>query len=237
LTSPERLPGRPALRDPVAGIAAGVLVGLLVGVAWSARKDVAAQSGGQESSERVVEGPRYTRDGALLRPEGFERWMLAGASLGLGYGDSPEESAGPGRFHNVYIEPGAYAAFTETGAFPQGTMLAMAVYDPEERIPPQRWGYVEGVLTGLEVAVKDSSRFEDGWAYFGFARNPSGDAVGAGDVEGDGLPAREVGDEGRFAASARAFPPSACAACHREHAALDNVFTQFYPLLREGGKP
>ena len=203
----------PTGRPRVAGIAAGVLVGLLVGVAWSARKDVAAQSGGQESSERVVEGPRYTRDGALLRPEGFERWVLAGASLGLGYGDSPEESAGPGRFHNVYIEPGAYAAFTEAGAFPQGTMLAMAVYDPEERIPPQRRGYVEGLLTGLEVAVKDSSRFEDGWAYFGF------------------------GDEGRFAASARAFPPSACAACHREHAALDNVFTQFYPLLREGGKP
>ena len=69
----------------------------------------------------------FTEDGALLRPQGVERWLLAGASLGLGYGDSPEGPAGgPGRFHNVYLEPGAYATFRRTGTFPQGTMLAMA---------------------------------------------------------------------------------------------------------------
>jgi hypothetical protein len=184
-----------------------------------------------------------------MRPDGFERWVLAGASLGLGYGDAPEASAGPGRFHNVYLEPGAYAAFKRTGAFPQGTMLAMAVYDPEERVPPQRQGYVEGAWTGLEVAVKDSSRFEGGWAYFAFALvDGPDDAAEVGDVAGSrltgseaGAPERfarsDVGAAAKFAASARAFPPSACAACHREHAALDNVFTQFYPLLREGGKP
>jgi hypothetical protein len=170
----------------------------------------------RSAAERGAAAPRFTEKGELVKPEGVERWILAGASLGLDYSDSPARADGaPGRFHNVYLEPGAYAAFLRTGAFPQGTLLAMTVYEPEERIPPQRHGYVEGELVGLEVAVKDSARFEEGWAYFGFAQDA------------------ERGFEG----TARAFPAAACFACHRAHAARDNVFTQFYPLLRGGETP
>ncbi len=47
--------------------------------------------------------PATPLDGALLRPAGVERWVLVGASLGLGYSDATED--GPGMFHRVYLEP------------------------------------------------------------------------------------------------------------------------------------
>ena len=158
------------------------------------------------SSATVVEsepGPRYAADGRLLRPEGVDRWVLVGASLGQGYRDATED--GPGMFHRVYLEPSAYDHFLRTGGFREGTMLALAIRRPERRVPPSRTGWTEGELSALEVAVKDRSRYEGGWAYFDF---------------------------GRSARPAEAFPPERCASCHARHAALDNVFVQFYPQLR-----
>ncbi len=59
------------------------------------------------------------------------------------------------------------------------------------------------------MALKDSDRFEDGWAYFNFSRR------------------------GELAKEAPTFPKAACYNCHDSHAADDNVFVQFYPVLRE----
>ncbi len=148
-------------------------------------------------------GPRYADDGQLRRPEGVDRWVLVGTSLGLGYTDATE--AGPGMFHRVYLEPSAYEHFRRTGGFREGTMLALAIRRPERRVPPSRAGWTEGELVALELAVKDGSRYAAGWAYFDF---------------------------GRDRPTAPPFPAERCAACHAEHAALDNVFTQFYPQLR-----
>lgn len=65
--------------------------------------------------------------------------------------------------------------------------------------------------TSLQVSVKDS-RFNGAWGYFNF----------------------ESGS-GQMATKARALPESAgCAACHRDRATTDHVFTQFYPALRSG---
>lgn len=147
--------------------------------------------------------PRYAADGRLLRPEGVERWVLVGASLGQGYTDATE--GGPGMFHRVYLEPSAYDHFLRTRRFRDGTMLALAIRRPERRIPPSRSGWTEGELAALELAVKDSPRFAGGWAYFDF---------------------------GRSAAAAAPFPRERCASCHARHAALDHVFVQFYPQLR-----
>jgi hypothetical protein len=55
--------------------------------------------------------------------------------------------------------------------------------------------------------VKDVERFPDGWAYFSF------------------------GDGSR--PTAAPFPRADCFDCHRQHAASDNVFVQFYPVLRD----
>jgi hypothetical protein len=126
-----------------------------------------------------------------------------GVSLGQGYTDATD--GGPGMFHRVYLEPSAYDNFLRTGQFREGTMLALAIRWPEQRIPPSRTGWTEGALAALEVAVKDRARFAGGWAYFDF---------------------------GRDAPAAAAFPQERCASCHARHAALDNVFVQFYPQLR-----
>ncbi len=55
------------------------------------------------------------------------------------------------------------------------------------------------------MALKDSSRFEEGWAYFDFSNGK---------------------------AESEPFAPHQCFSCHLDHAADDNVFTQFYPVLR-----
>jgi hypothetical protein len=149
--------------------------------------------------------PRFTADGALEQPAGFRDWVLAGASLGLSYAE-PARDAGPGLFHNVYIEPGALAAYRRDGGFPEGTILMMELFRAGQKAEPAKGGYYEAESVGVEAAVKDSARFEGGWAYFSF---------------GDGR-----------RPSARAFAGEACAGCHRAHAATDNVFTQFYPALR-----
>ena len=146
---------------------------------------------------------RYAADGRLLRPAGVDRWVLVGASLGQGYTDATD--GGPGMFHRVYLEPSAYEQFLTTGRFPEGTMLALSIRRPERLVHPSRTGWTEGDLVALEVAVKDQSRFPGGWAYFDFSRD---------------------GDR------AAAIPRERCASCHAQHAALDNVFVQFYPQLR-----
>jgi hypothetical protein len=148
--------------------------------------------------------PRYTVEGALLRPADVERWILVGASLGLGYSDATDD--GPGMFHRVYLEPGAYEHYLRTRRFRDGTMLALSIRRPSRRVPPSRAGWTEGAFAALELAVKDSGRFPGGWAYFDF---------------------------GRDAATARALPASRCQVCHLEHAANDNVFVQFYPTIRD----
>ena len=147
--------------------------------------------------------PRFAADGRLLRPEAVDRWVLVGTSLGQGYTDATED--GPGMFHRVYLESSAYEHFLGTGAFREGTMLALVIRRPERRVPPSRTGWTEGDLVALEMAVKDRSRFPGGWAYFDFGR------------DGD---------------SASAIPGERCASCHAQHAAIDNVFAQFYPQVR-----
>jgi hypothetical protein len=147
--------------------------------------------------------PRYTADGALLRPERVERWIVVGTSLGLGYSNATE--AGVGMFHRVSVDPAAYEHFLRTGRFRNGTMLALSIREPVRRVPPSRAGWSEGELAALELAVKDPARFRGGWAYFDF---------------------------GREASTARPLPGERCARCHAEHAARDNVFVQFYPQLR-----
>ena len=155
--------------------------------------------------------PTYTADGDLILPKAYRTWIFVGASLGLSYSEGAAEREGPGTFTNVYIQPEAYRYFMETGEFPEGTMLPMDIYRPGSRESINQAGYFEKDFLGMEVAVKDSERYEEGWAYLSF-RDRSG-----------GL--RE---------SASAFPKDRCYDCHAEHAATDNVFTQFYPVLQQG---
>lgn len=151
--------------------------------------------------------PRFDEQGRLLRPVGWQKWILAGSSLGLGY--TPRtRGEDPGTFKHVYITPESFDHYAQTGEIRDKTMLVLAAYSSEDRAAPAENGWYPGTLRAIEVAVKDEGRFEGGWGYFDVGTN-----------------------EDR--AAAEAFPQQRCAACHAEHAAVDNVFVQFYPVLRD----
>ena len=72
--------------------------------------------------------PRYDEDGALLRPEGWETWVMVGASIGLDYeGEGQPRLVGdPGMFHNVFMQPWAYRHYMEckaVGRFPDDPIV------------------------------------------------------------------------------------------------------------------
>src|SRR5262245_32562691 len=81
-------------------------------------------------------------------------------------------------------------------------------YEEGKKEPGLR-GSFQKEFTGLSAAVKDKERFPDGWAYFSFSDGP-------GKTKEKAPPAKK----------------SACYDCHREKGAEDNVFTQFYPVLK-----
>jgi Cytochrome P460 len=154
--------------------------------------------------------PRFDSNNELVRPEGHREWMFVGSSLGLSYQEGQQQNREP-NFHNVYIQPASYQQFQKTGEFPEGTVLVMEVFSAASRESINRQGHFEGRSIGIEAAVKDSSHFPEKWAYFSF-----------------------IGEGGAPKKTAKAFPQQACWQCHNEHAATDNVFTQFYPVLRKG---
>lgn len=103
----------------------------------------------------------------------------------------------------------AYAHYKATGKFPEGSIFVLELFEPRQKESINRDGFFMGDRRAVEVAVKDAGRFEEGWAYFDF-------------------PVRD----GEVAAEGTVFPKSRCFDCHVEHAGDDNVFTQFYPVLR-----
>src|SRR5579864_8883904 len=151
-----------------------------------------------QSPSTTADLPQYDSSGELIRPKNFETWVFVGASTGLSY-EPGMSSRGDGEFKNVYITPEAYKSYLATGKFPEKTMLALAVYDPTEKVSPAKGGSFEGDFASLAFAVKDRSHSPDAWSYHAFSA-----------------------DNGQFADSAKAFPKSQCYSCHNQHAADDN---------------
>ncbi len=154
--------------------------------------------------------PRFAPGGQLLTPVGWEAWVMVGSSTGLSYAAAspPAAGAAPGMFHNVYVQPWAYREFVRTGAFPERTMFVLSFYEASRKSAPARAGFYEGDrMPGIEVHLKQRGIDKTGWGFFGF---------------GDG------------ATPATMIPGAApCYSCHATEAAHDQVFTQFYPPLRE----
>ena len=167
--------------------------------------------------------PQYDAKGDLKRPTEFHTWVFVGANIGLKYARTvdkimPREENRPkdypvGDFHNVYINPEAYDEYVKTGKFPEKTVLVLDVYKARPGEPKNvvAEGLFPAEQTGIVVAVKNSAR-PDGstsdWAYYEFPVDTP------------------------MPPPARAFPDKACYDCHLEHASDDNVWVQFYPVLR-----
>ncbi len=170
-----------------------------------------------EASGEIIRAS-FNDDGSVNQPENWREWVFIGAPLtpnALNGGEAPFPE-----FHNVYIEPSAFAAYSATGEFPEGTQIAKELTSVRSNNNAENGstqevsgvGYFEGEFQGLELTVKDTERFKDepgGWAYFSF---------------GHSAPPYEQ--------TASAMPTASCNACHAASAADDFVFTQFYPVLR-----
>jgi len=179
-------------------------------VAAAAASALALQAGNQDRPP-ADEVARFTPEGRLIRPKGFEEWVMVGASTGLSYAQPqtpPAAGAAPGMFHNIYLQRWAYRHAMRTGAIPEGAMFVMTFYAPSRKSNPARSGFYEGDrIEGLEVHLKRAGVDSTGWGFYGFNSDTT-------------------------SSSAKLPGALACYSCHKTEAAFDNAFVQFYPALR-----
>ncbi|MBO0912122.1 MAG: cytochrome P460 family protein [Acidobacteria bacterium] len=146
----------------------------------------------------------YTAANQLKFPEHYREWVYLSTGFDMSYSPLPQ-MAGHHMFDNVFVDPESYRAFLETGTWPDKTMLVLEVRGAEGRGSINRKGNYQGTdVMGMEAHVKDTKRFEGGWAFFEF----------------------EGGKAGKMVPH-----EAACYSCHEQHAAVDTTFVQFYPTL------
>jgi hypothetical protein len=151
------------------------------------------------------DAPRFGADNELARPENYREWIYLSSGIGMSY-NAAANSAGPANppFDNVFVTPSAYRTFVQTGTWPEGTMFVLELRGSGSEASINRQGRFQQQVLGVEVEVKDSSRFPGKWGFYEFSR----------------------------AASAKPLPPTAsCYSCHAQNGAVDNTFVQFYPTL------
>src|SRR5881296_548647 len=184
--------GRSAMRRILLALFGGLLAASLV-----------LQPGLSRTPENA--GPQFTADGKLLRPEGYRRWVFVSSGFGMSYNANAGGNGAPA-FTNVFVTPSAYDYFLANGKWPDKTMFVLEVYGSTSRGSIKQHGSYQEAFVGLDVEVKDESRFPEKWAYFAFdTTQPSSGAL---------RPAK-----------------NGCWTCHDQSAAVEHSFVQFYPEL------
>ncbi|MDX1486967.1 MAG: cytochrome P460 family protein [Acidiferrobacterales bacterium] len=160
-------------------------------------------------------GPKWTAKGELILPRGYHQWVFLGSPLTPNALNGGE--AGFPEYHNVYVQPEAFAAYRKTGEWPEGTIMFKELQltrpgtNPDgSSVEPSGRGYFPGARNGVDISVKDSKRFKDtnGWGFFNFGHHAP-----------------------PYAKTAAAQPKDACAGCHIANA-TNMVFSKFYaPIL------
>jgi hypothetical protein len=153
---------------------------------------------------KPMAAPEYTSDGQMKMPENYREWVYLTTGFDMSYNPALM-SMDHHMFDNVFVNPEAYKSFVETGTWPDKTVMVLEVRKAEGKGSINQKGNFQGAeRMGLEVHVKDESRFPGKWAFFGF-------------------------DEAK---TAKMVPTKAnCYSCHAEHGAVDTTFVQFYPTL------
>jgi hypothetical protein len=170
----------------------------------------------QQTSAQSPNVPKYDGN-KLIFPDGFRNWMFVGSNLGLVYKGEPGPGKGQKAFHNVYITPEGYASYRAAKTFPDPTIFVIDIYSADNKEPHNviAEGVYDGKQSGALVSVKNSARppgpngEKTIWAYYQFP-----------DISHPG-------------ATAAAEPDSECEACHKKNGLVDNVWVQFYPVLRD----
>lgn len=157
-----------------------------------------------QSPTHADSGPSFTNDGEMRRPENYREWVYLSTGFDMSY--VPNAQAGHHMFDNVFVNPEAWRAFQKTGTWPDKTMLVLEARGAEAKGSINQSGNFQAAsVMGLEVHVKDESRFQGKWAFFGFP-------------------------EGKTTAKMIAQTED-CYSCHADHGAVDTTFVQFYPTL------
>lgn len=148
-------------------------------------------------------GLEYTRDGQLRLPANYREWVYLSSGFDMSY--NPAIQMGHHMFDNVFVNPEAWRAFVNSGAWPDKTVLVLEARRAEDKGSINQKGNFQGAaVMGLEVHVKDQARFASKWAFFGFSGGQTAKMI----------PLTEN-----------------CYGCHRDHGAVDTTFVQFYPTL------
>jgi Cytochrome P460 len=126
----------------------------------------------------------FAGEDTLLCPSSYREWVFVGCSLGKGHAPNPSSEI----YQNVYVDPVGYGEYSRSGRFPDGTVMVLEGFSAETK--------KESMV--LQVSVKDSSRFEEGWGFYDF-----------------------TGSGGKLKSQAKPLPETAgCLACHRDKARL-----------------
>jgi hypothetical protein len=145
----------------------------------------------------------------VQRPRDVRELVFLSSGYGMAYGPAAKaarEAGGPAPFTNVFVTPGAYRSFMQSGKWPEGTTFFLELRQGLGHAQADIKGLSQGPLLGLAAEQKDSARYPDGgFAYFDFG--PGGTKERAGPLP----------------------RTAACYACHRQHGAVEWTFTQFYP--------
>jgi hypothetical protein len=177
-----------------------------------------AACGGAEGAEpRAPEvdttAPRFDADDRLQPPADYRSWVFLTSGYAMGYGPAAEAARAGGveTFDTVFVEPGAYAGFLDTGVWPEQTMFVLEIRTAEETGSIVNRGRFQTELVAIEAAVKDTQRYDAEWGYFAFDT----------DAHGPTAPAAKLPFE------------SGCYGCHAANGAVESTFTQFYPTAFE----
>ena len=159
----------------------------------------------RQETTPAANAPTYTSDGQMRFPEHYREWVYLSTGIDMSYNPALA-SMNHSMFDNVFVNPESYQAFTETGTWPDKTMLVLEVRKAEGRGSINQKGNFQGTeRMGLEVHVKDEARFPGKWAFFDFdSPDKNGTLIPQG---------------------------APCYTCHAAHAAVDTTFVQFYPTL------
>lgn len=150
------------------------------------------------------QAPVYTFTGKLEFPANYRQWVYLGTGLDMSYNPKATASNAP-VFDNVFVDPAAWQSFQASGTWPEQTQMVLEERGSSSKGSINQHGHYEnGQVLGREMHVKDSARFDSGWGFFSF----DGDAT-----------------------AAQIPTTAACYSCHRDHAAVDTTFVQFYPTL------
>lgn len=157
---------------------------------------------GVSSGAKVSGAATFTSDGKLRLPSDYREWMYVSTGLGMSYRDTSGDHEPT--FDNVFVQRDAYREFTRTRVWPNGTMFILELRRSSDHGSILKAGRFQSDVASIEASVKDGRRYANKWAYFDF---------------------------GPAAKEASPLPDGQCFSCHRQNAAIDNTFIQFYPAL------